>query len=105
MGFASVDETQTNPTLRDFVLSCRVAQKRVEHTFIQWLAGRELTRGSQLLQVDLVRTDRNKPLIQVFDDLHFRPTGLIDGHSLMELSLDSCPLGDDIVGVEAGDGL
>jgi hypothetical protein len=50
----------------------------------------------------MVRTERNAPLAQVFDDLHFRPVAnplqsARAGASRMELSLDRRVTGGDIV--------
>jgi FkbH-like protein len=105
VGFASIDETRQQPTLRDLVLSCRVAQKRVEHTFIQWLAGRELGKGKAALAAELVKTERNQPIRQVFEDLNFQPRGGENGRVLMELPLDPNGAVEDIVAVEAEKGL
>ncbi len=105
VGFASIDETQDRPTLRDLVLSCRVAQKRVEHTFIQWLARRELGKGKTALAAELVKTERNQPIRQVFEDLHFRSLGGDNGRVLMELPLDQNLVVEDIVTVETAQGL
>jgi len=100
VGFASVDENAPNPTLRDLVLSCRVAQKRVEHAFIGWLAGRERARETQALIAEIVKTERNHPIVQVFADLNFRPLGQRDRATLMELPLDAPLPPGDIVTVE-----
>jgi FkbH-like protein len=105
VGFASIDESRDPPTLRDLVLSCRVAQKRVEHTFIQWLARRELGKGKAALAAELVKTERNQPICQVFEDLHFRPRGEENSRVLMELPLDRSLVMEDIVTVETADGL
>ncbi len=75
VGFASIDENAPNPALRDLVLSCRVAQKRVEHAFIEWLAGRERARGSRALVAEIVKTERNHPIVQVFADLMLPAAG------------------------------
>ena len=72
IGFVAVDERNEIPAVRDFVLSCRVAQKRVEHAFFGWLAARETGRGAARLRADLVKTNRNGPLQQVFDELPFK---------------------------------
>lgn len=100
VGFASIDESQAEPTLRDLVISCRVAQKRVEHTLIQWLAQRERARGKNALRAHLVKTDRNKPIRQVFDDLHFRALAEQNAHCLMELPLEGEGRVDDTVAIE-----
>jgi FkbH-like protein len=101
VGFARVDETGQKPMVRDMVLSCRVAQKRVEHTFLEWLAGREAARGLSALQADLVRTERNTPLLQVFRDLHFKLLAQEGAHQLMELPLDAPVAPAKVVALEA----
>lgn len=73
VGFVTVDEGGGDgPLLTNFVLSCRVAQKHVEHVFFQWLAARCKSAGHEHLMADLVLTDRNGPLVSVFTELHFR---------------------------------
>jgi FkbH-like protein len=103
VGFASVDETGAQPILRDLVLSCRVAQKRVEHTFVQWLAGRARVSGAASLRAEMIRTERNQPIVQVFDDLRFRSLSEKNGRSLMEV--DATMLLDGLVVIEAADEL
>jgi FkbH-like protein len=88
VGFASTDESGDRPVLRDLVLSCRVAQKRVEHAFVQWLAHREASKGKLVLRAELVRTDRNAPLLQVFDDLSFAPAADTRGGDVLELAVE-----------------
>jgi FkbH-like protein len=100
VGFARVDNTCDRPILRDLVLSCRVAQKRVEHTFIQWLASVEQARGHQVLAAAAVRTERNQPIVQVFDDLRFHAVGQDKGFDFMELPLDGTLLVGEIVKIQ-----
>jgi len=71
VGFASVDERGSNPVLVDFVLSCRIAQKKVEHAFLEWLAANLRSSGWTELEVNLVVTKKNKPLRLVFGELPF----------------------------------
>lgn len=71
VGFASVDESGKEPVLKDFCLSCRVAEKRVEHALFFWLGVRAAQRGAPRLVVRFRRTDRNTPLLRVFDSLPF----------------------------------
>ena len=99
VGFASVDEGQEHPTLRDLVISCRVARKRVEHAFIHWLAQRERGMGKISLRAQLVETDRNRPIRQVFDDLKFRSIGK-NGNSLLEVCLNNMVV-EDLVAVQS----
>jgi len=101
VGFASVDESGNRPTLRDLVLSCRVAQKKVEHAFIQWLARRERARGAKALVAAIVATDRNQLIRQAFDDLRFTAVGDEGGITLKQFVLGApCPA-EGIVRVEA----
>ena len=72
VGFTSIDISGANPRIKDFVLSCRVAQKRLEETFIYWYAKKATMKGVDRLLVDCVLTDRNKPLREVLEKLHFR---------------------------------
>ena len=84
--------------MRDFVLSCRIAQKRIEHAFFGWLAEREAERGATRLRADLVRTSRNGPLQQVFEDLPFESTAA-DGERISYVLALPAELRDGIVSV------
>jgi predicted enzyme involved in methoxymalonyl-ACP biosynthesis len=55
----------------DFVLSCRVAQKRVEETFLYWYAHQAQQRGAARLRAIVVPTERNGPLREMFKRLPF----------------------------------
>jgi FkbH-like protein len=74
VGFATVVEEASHVTVKDLVLSCRVARKRVEHSFFRWLAGDVLQRGGSTLRAAFVPTERNGPLSEVLTDLHFVPS-------------------------------
>ena len=101
VGYSSVDERPETPLVLDFVLSCRVAQKRVEHTFFAWLAQREASRGRDRLRAELTKTPRNTPLVKVFDDLRFREVGAEGPKLLLEMPLDEAREPDDIVELRA----
>jgi FkbH-like protein len=88
VGFAIVDEREESPVLRDFVLSCRVAQKRVERTFIEWLAVREFGLGHRLLRAEFVETERNAPMRSALDCLPFRLSKEDGKQAFLELQLD-----------------
>jgi FkbH-like protein len=97
VGFASVQTDGNEPAARDFVLSCRVAQKHVEHAFYAWLAERMQQQGARKLLVDLVETSRNKPLIKVFDELPFTRLREEDGRILLAMDLSARPDREDVV--------
>jgi len=71
VGFASIDERGAVPKIVDLVISCRVAKKMVEHTFIEWLSEREKTRGAAFIEATFVKTKKNGPLGKVFEELPF----------------------------------
>ena len=99
VGFARVDEQEDRSVLRDLVLSCRVAQKRVEHAFLRWLVLRERSRAKGVA-VEMVETERNQPIRQVFVDLRFRTSGERDGRVRMEFPDDADVASDRIVSIE-----
>ncbi len=101
VGFASVDERAETPRLLDFVMSCRVAQKRVERTFFDWLAERERARGATRLEAELVRTPRNGPLRQVLEELPFGVVEQSDERTLLSMDLAALEPPSGIVLVES----
>jgi len=60
VGFASFKITSDEYQLTDFVMSCRVAQKKVERAFLNWFCNR-LPEGS-ILRINVTKTNRNMPL-------------------------------------------
>ncbi|MCG8512130.1 MAG: HAD-IIIC family phosphatase [Rhodospirillales bacterium] len=62
VGFAAIENTSRGPVLMDFVMSCRVARKRVEETFLRWYADRAGRHGARSFAVRMKRTERNRPL-------------------------------------------
>jgi FkbH-like protein len=104
VGFASVVEDGEQPTLMDFVMSCRVAQKRVEHCVIGWLARRASERGHRKLLADLQPTSRNKPLLKVFEDMRFATEREEAGRVLLALDLATADLGAGaVIALDASD--
>ena len=97
VGFAAVDERPETPLVRDYVLSCRVAQKRVEHTFFEWLAEREAAQGRTRLRAELVRTDRNGALVKVFEELPFEAVESDGPRTVMEMALDEIGPPADVI--------
>jgi FkbH-like protein len=88
VGFSCIDERGEIPRIVDFILSCRVAQKRVEHTFYLWLAIREQKRGCHKMLAELIKTSRNQALVKVFEELPFKVAREEEPKVLLEMSLD-----------------
>lgn len=95
VGFVSVNESGSSPVISDFVLSCRVAQKRVEHAFFRWLAREYRQHGQSRLLAGLIRTPKNKPLVKVFEDMRFETESSEGDRTLLFLDLDGTNLDDD----------
>lgn len=86
VGFASFLKKDNAYTLTDFVMSCRVAQKKVERAFMNFFVG-GLERGS-LIIIDVNKTKRNLPLR---DELAKMPLSMMeetDGKILYHYSVD-----------------
>ncbi|HVS84884.1 MAG TPA: HAD-IIIC family phosphatase [Gaiellaceae bacterium] len=99
VGFAAVEEGDDGPLLRDLVLSCRVARKRVEQAFVDWLARREHARGATTLYAEIVPTARNGPLREVFAELPFLTVAESATAIRLELPLAQLPEPEGIVEV------
>lgn len=68
VGFASIQIIEDTIYLQDFVMSCRVAQKKVEHTFIH-----EIIKDvkCERMVLEIKKTDRNQPLQEEFKKMRF----------------------------------
>ena len=68
VGIISVEASNAEGRLIDFILSCRVMGRRVEETLI-YLAVTELVKlGAKNMEVVYQPTDRNRPTLQVLED-------------------------------------
>ena len=75
-------------TLTEFVLSCRVAQKKVDETFLLWYAEQIQRQGASGLQARLKPTDRNQPLQDVLSGLGFQQVDGQNNTRILELTFD-----------------
>jgi len=100
VGFASIDFSSDTPVAKDFVLSCRVAQKRVEHAFYGWLASFAKRGGASRLQVNLIRTEKNLPLVKVFEDLPFTAVGAEGNLAVLSMDLTGEIVPDNVVALD-----
>jgi FkbH-like protein len=78
VGFAAFDSSGFVPRLSDFVLSCRVAQKRVEETFFKWYMRKAQARGADRIQATFVASARNAPLREALATVPFAPAAAPD---------------------------
>ena len=100
VGFAAFEATDTGPHLVDFVLSCRVAQKMVEATFLKWYAARQQHGGHQQLRARLRVTSRNAPLREVMEQLGFACLISEDDRQLLELRFEESVIIPDVLTIE-----
>lgn len=70
VGFVSVEIIGNTRYVRDFVMSCRVAQKKVERAFFNWYISK-LPKG-EIVDVDVWKTDRNNPLREELKGMPFK---------------------------------
>lgn len=70
VGFASFRCEKEYYYLTDFVMSCRVAQKKVERAFFNYVFNEKL-RDAQGFVIELFKTDRNAPLQKVLREMPF----------------------------------
>ena len=86
VGFTAFDTSGFVPRLSDFVLSCRVAQKRVEETFFKWYMRKAQARGADRIQATFVTSQRNAPLRDALAAIPFQPVAPPDsqGRQLLE---------------------
>lgn len=101
VGFVAVDVSAPAPVLTDFVLSCRVAQKMVEETFIRWYAARAQRRGADRLRAVFIATERNKPLREALGAVPFTVTNVDERTQLLEFIFDGPVDVPDVVRIEA----
>jgi len=80
VGFAAFDTSGFVPRLSDFVLLCRVAQKRVEETFFKWYMRKAQGRGADRIQATFVASQRNVPLRDALANIPFQPAAPADSH-------------------------
>jgi FkbH-like protein len=103
VGFIAIALLGSEPTMVDFVLSCRVAQKKVEETVISWYAERARQRGARALRVRLIPSERNGPMQEVLAQLPFGAIEGGEGGQLLEMPLRDRVVLPDILTVDTAD--
>ena len=99
VGFASIETGSTAPMLRDLVISCRIAKKKVEHAWFQWVAERLAEQGATQLDAAYRATSRNGVLRDTLVEMGFVPAGNREGGELLTLSFSRPIEGSEIVSV------
>ena len=100
VGFVSIDVSSSIPSIVDFVLSCRVAMKRVEQAFVAWYGQQALLRGARQFRATFVQTERNRAIRNQLCRLGFQMVVDRGQTQVLEIALDALPNGGGIVRVE-----
>lgn len=90
VGFSIIEKKEI-PIITDFVISCRVANKKVEHAFIRNLAKKS---GNGRIRIRYKKTDRNGPIFKVVTDLNMKLVNNENGFEVYEYMFN---MEDDIV--------
>ena len=103
VGFVAIEAPAgASPRVRDLVMSCRVAQKRVEHALFESLRGNLASRGATRLAATFLPTARNGILLAALRDVGFAVREERADAVEVELDLTRPVPGGTIVEVEAG---
>jgi predicted enzyme involved in methoxymalonyl-ACP biosynthesis len=103
VGFASLVISNDGVVLKDFVLSCRVAQKKLENAWFNWLTGVAGASGYRKIRAPYGKTSRNGVLLNAMLEAGFVETMKNDAGSVLQLDCDVTPCASDIVAIEAHD--
>ena len=71
VSFVSLEVKDDVATIKDLVISCRIAMKKVENSIIISLCPYLKKKNVKEVVANLIRTKKNSPLISLFDDLPF----------------------------------
>lgn len=71
VGFASVHLPIGAPVLSDFVLSCRVAKKKVENAWFKWLLDTLRRLSCRKLKAMFIPTQRNSEMLAILKEVGF----------------------------------
>lgn len=78
VGFLMVDKNDIYPCITDFVISCRVANKKIEPTLVNYLAKKY---GGQVL-FNYKKTNRNGPMLTLINELKMKKSAAKDGFDI-----------------------
>jgi len=103
VGFASIDVSSGNAVLKDFVLSCRVAQKKVENAWFKQAVELARRAGYSSIRATYVKTQRNGVLLKALREVGFVESAKSEVASDLELTCEHVPVSSDIVSVKMHD--
>ena len=102
IGFCIVEKGTDSLKIKDFVISCRVAQKMIEDAFVTWLAARYKVKGIKYILADHTKTSKNAKILSVFEAIKFEKEDLGNDNFLLRLDLEKNDLKNDVISVKEG---
>lgn len=93
VGFASFMKSGQKYTLTDFVMSCRVAQKKVEKAFMNFFI--ETLGTDSCIELNVIKTKRNQPLRDEFAKMPFSLDKETDERIFYHYSVSDNSFADD----------
>ena len=89
VGFVAVTVTGEEAEFTEFVMSCRVAAKKCEQSLVAALGKSLASKGVHKIVVKVVRTERNKALLDAFSAIPFNQHDVDEKNIVFDLPLDS----------------
>jgi len=97
VGFSIIEKAIDYYKIQDFVISCRVANKLVEDSFVTWLSNLMRARGKRYLLADYIKTTRNGKMLSVFEAIKFEKEDIGNDTSILKLDLEKQVLTNDVI--------
>jgi FkbH-like protein len=101
VGFASVRMTSEVPILKDLVISCRIAKKKVENAWFRWLTEALGGLGFDRLHAWYLPTTRNGVLLDALREAGFVPVERLTEREVLALDFALAVPDGELVAVDA----
>jgi FkbH-like protein len=95
--FVIIENKDEVSTITDFVMSCRVAQKMADLTFLQWCLDNAQQLGNKALNIKLRKTNKNKPLRDLLDSLPANDISTSNDYKLLKISTEEDILDSKVI--------
>jgi FkbH-like protein len=101
IGFVIVEVGADFLKIKDFVISCRVAEKKIENAFVYFLSGKLTAFGKTFIVADYTKTSRNERILKVFDAIGFSKEELGGDNYLLRIDPRVTPIVNDVITILA----
>ena len=99
--FALIENNGNSAKLVDFVMSCRVAQKMADITFLQWCLDYFKAQEKNNFYIELKETYKNKPLRDLLDSLSLEKLSSINnGDVIFQTSVENKLISNNLIKIE-----